>query len=485
MVASVDGGAQGGSEECGKRCLVAMDTDKRNLYLLAAITFIGAILRGYNLGFRSLWLDEAATEALSKVSLVQIWQNMTAGEFNPPLFYVLEHYMMVFGNSEIILRILPAIFGALAIPVFYYVGKEFKDENTGFILATMCAFSPFLIWYSQEARAYSLLLLLIALATYIFIRCLKENYKEDWILFAAVGAVSVWVHFYALIAMGSFFVYAIWHLVNTKTKKGIVKNSMGFIDAVIIWFFLCLPIFSQMGTLWAKRTASAPTYGIQGVGLVYQTLIQLSWFSELVALVILVLFAIGIFTLKKHGVFLPMVLALVFTFSLVASFMFPMLPRYLIFLSVFLYLGVAISYQYISKITKQDPEKVAVCLALLFVLASIPFFIPYYTTDTQEDWRVITSDLTQITSPGDIVVIVPRYIEYPVKYYYSAEKDETILEGVMNVGELENITVKTTWYVITPDIFAADPSGGSLNWLRQNAITVKTYNGNVAILKRI
>jgi len=463
-----------------------MNVDKRSLYLLLSITIAGLLLRFYNLGFRSLWLDEAATEALSKVSVVQIWQNMVAGEFNPPLFNILEHYMMLaFGNSEVVLRFLPAVFGVLAIPVFYYIGKEFCDENAGLVLATMCAFSPFLVWYSQEARAYTLLLLLIALATYMFIRCLKDNFKEDWILFAAVGAAAVWVHFYALIVMGSLFVYAVWHLAHTKSKKGIVKNAIPFIDSVAIWFLLCLPIFSQMGQLYAKRTASAPTYGIQGVAIVYQTLLQLSWFSELTLLVIIALFIIGVVSLKKHGIFLPLVLAIVFTFSLFASFLFPMLPRYLIFLSIFLYLGVALSYKYISKLSGVDKTKVAAVIAIFFVLSSIPFLLPYYTTDTQEDWRVITSDLAQLTSPGDIVVIVPRYIEYPVDYYYSSEKDGTILEGIMNRSELENIQVHTTWYIVTPDIFAADPSGKSLEWLKKNTITVKTYIGNVEIRKRI
>jgi len=460
-----------------------MNVDKRSLYLLLSVTVLGLILRLYNLGFNSLWLDESATNVLSKVSIVQIWQNTAAGEFNPPLFYILEHFMLVFGNSEIVLRILPAIFGTLAIPVFYYIGKEFKDENTGFIMSVMCAVSPFLIWYSQEARAYSLLLLLIALATYVFIRALEDNLKEDWILFAFFGAVAVWTHFYAFVAMGAFFVYAIYYLGTAKSEKGVIRNAIPFMKSVAIWFFLCLPIFSMMGTLFAKRTASSPTYGIIGIPLAIQTLLQLSWFSEIVLLTILILFTIGIFTLKNHKLFLPSILLLVLLFSINVSVLFPMLPRYLIFLSIFLYLGVAVSYQYVAKFFKCNSENITLLIAVFFILMSIPTLLPYYTQESREDWRVITSDLSELTSTGDTIVIVPKYIEYPVEYYYSAEKDGTTLAGTMTVEELENISAE--WYIVTPDISAADPSGKSLEWLKKNTITVKTYMGNVEILKRI
>src|SRR5512133_3534493 len=59
----------------------------RYLQLLISLTLFGAILRFYNLGYNSLWLDEASTLNFAIKSLPDIWQATTAGEFNPPLFY--------------------------------------------------------------------------------------------------------------------------------------------------------------------------------------------------------------------------------------------------------------------------------------------------------------------------------------------------------------------------------------------------------------
>jgi len=131
-------------------------TKSRYIQALIVLTVAGIFLRFYNLGYNSLWLDEATTYNISLQSFTGIWQTITTGsEFNPPLFYWVEHIMLIFGNSEIILRFVPAVLGVLSIPVFYLVGKEFLDRNTGIIAAAACTVSPFLIYYSQEARAYS------------------------------------------------------------------------------------------------------------------------------------------------------------------------------------------------------------------------------------------------------------------------------------------------------------------------------------------
>ena len=64
----------------------------KNKYLLFGLLItIGALLRLYNLGFNSLWLDEATTYTISSQSFFGIWQSMVNGEFNPPLFYWIEH----------------------------------------------------------------------------------------------------------------------------------------------------------------------------------------------------------------------------------------------------------------------------------------------------------------------------------------------------------------------------------------------------------
>ena len=66
----------------------------RYAQMLIALTVIGFILRFYNLGFNSLWLDEASTLGFAERSLSGIWDATASGEFNPPLFYYMEHFII-------------------------------------------------------------------------------------------------------------------------------------------------------------------------------------------------------------------------------------------------------------------------------------------------------------------------------------------------------------------------------------------------------
>ncbi|MFY9195685.1 MAG: glycosyltransferase family 39 protein, partial [Methanoculleus sp.] len=105
----------------------------RYLQILIGRAVIGRLLRFYNLGWNSLWLDEASTLGFARQSFLGIWESTAGGEFNPPLFYWLEHGMLLFGESEFVLRFLPALLGALTIPVVYLIGEEFRDRNVGII----------------------------------------------------------------------------------------------------------------------------------------------------------------------------------------------------------------------------------------------------------------------------------------------------------------------------------------------------------------
>ena len=156
----------------------------RYTQLLVSLTIIGLFLRFYNLGFNSLWLDEATTHHFAKLSFIEIWELTAGGEYNPPLFHWVEHFMLFFGNSEVILRFIPALLGILTIPLFYFIGREFLDSNTGILAAAILTFSPFHIFYSQDARAYSMMLFFISLALLFYLLATRLNDKKFWILFS-------------------------------------------------------------------------------------------------------------------------------------------------------------------------------------------------------------------------------------------------------------------------------------------------------------
>lgn len=452
----------------------------RYLQLLLSLSLIGAILRFYNLGYNSLWLDEASTLSFAVKSIPDIWQATTAGEFNPPLFYWTEHIMLLFGNSEAVLRFVPALLGVLTIPLIYLVGKEFMDRNTGIIAAAAFAVSPFLLFYSQEARAYSMMLFFVTFSMVFYFRALKNNDVRDWALFGILSALAFWSHFYALVIIGALVLYALFELypkikTNLNTGRPLVAGG-------VLFGVICLPLILVTIQLFTKRTASAPTFGIQGLELIRATFAQISG-SEVAMYLLLLLFIAGIvqaFLLDKNkGIFLVSLTVLTFIISYFLSYKIPMQPRYLIFLSIVFFIAIALSNKLLFAL--MNSQGIVYGFIALMVVINIPMLVDYYSGYTKEDWRGFAGGLQQLTRQGDFVVVVPGYVSQPLDYYYSNTSDQTIELSAYTAADLKAINAQknnnTLFFVVTGDISAANPEGDAAAWLEQNTKSLGQNTG--------
>ena len=100
---------------------------------LLAIVLIGLFLRVYQLGTQSIWYDEAFSISLSKMSLSQMVQ-ATAADVHPPFYYLILHYLVaLFGTSAVAVRLLSVLFGVLAIPMIYVVGRQLFNKEAGLV----------------------------------------------------------------------------------------------------------------------------------------------------------------------------------------------------------------------------------------------------------------------------------------------------------------------------------------------------------------
>ncbi len=102
----------------------------------------------------------------SDANAIQVIQNLLTQSNHPPLYFVLAHWwMQLYGGSGLVslwvARSLSAIFGALSIPAIYLLGAfAFRSRLVGQIAAAMMAVSPYGIFLAQEARHYTLAILL-------------------------------------------------------------------------------------------------------------------------------------------------------------------------------------------------------------------------------------------------------------------------------------------------------------------------------------
>jgi uncharacterized membrane protein len=432
----------------------------------------GIIFRFYNLGYNSLWLDEAVTYDTSIKSIGEIWTTISSGDFNPPLFYWIEHFMLFFGNSEFILRFIPAVLGVLSIPLFYLIGKELLDRNAGILAAAFLAFSSFHIYYSQEARAYSPMLFFASLSILYFLKAIKENDTKNWIFFGLFSAISFWLHFYVVVLTVSLIIYTL--IVQFSRYRENLTAIKPVTTGTITFLVLCFPLIILAFQRFASRTGSAPTFGVQGYGIIVETFRQMSTLGDIGFFFLIILFIIGTihFSLieKKKGLLIITILMVSFLISYVLSFKMPMMPRHLIFLLIIFSIGIALSYRVFFLILGH-PTTIYILMAVL-ILINIPVLANYYSGYSKEDWRGFSEKLQNITQNGDKIVLVPSYMTIPFNYYYSNITDNTIETGATTVQDLNNISsqreTERIFFIATNDIMAVNPKGDEITWLKEN-----------------
>src|SRR5215212_1490594 len=130
-------------------------------WALVAIVAGAAALRFSTLGVQSFWHDEAVTvDRVLHPGLGATLKEIPSSEATPPLYYVLAWiWTKVFGHSEAGIRSLSALLGTATVPVAYAIGARVASRRAGLLAAMAVAVSPLMVWYSQEARAYALLVL--------------------------------------------------------------------------------------------------------------------------------------------------------------------------------------------------------------------------------------------------------------------------------------------------------------------------------------
>ncbi len=177
-----------------------MNRQPTNLVLLA-ILGLAAALRLSGLEVQSLWNDELSSWFRSHYdSLADVIQLGVEPDVHPPGFQVLLYFVeRTLGTSEWALRLPSALFGILTVAVMYFLGRRLYSESEGLVAAALTAVLWCPLYYSQEARPYSLLLLLSASSTYFWIGMLAE---------ARRGEAPVWQNLAPYVVCASLALYA-------------------------------------------------------------------------------------------------------------------------------------------------------------------------------------------------------------------------------------------------------------------------------------
>jgi mannosyltransferase len=210
-------------------------------------------LRFTRIGHQGFWFDEGNTAQLVHFSPGQMLGLIPQSESTPPLYYCVAWvWARVFGYGEAGLRSLSALAGVVTVPVAYGAASKLVSRRVGLITAALTACNPFLIWYSQEARSYSLLVLLTAAALLAFAYARATSTPRILLAWVIASGLALATHYYALLAIGP---QAVW-LLAVHWRKRPVQVAIGVVG---VCGLALIPLaISQNGTGHASWIAPIP-----------------------------------------------------------------------------------------------------------------------------------------------------------------------------------------------------------------------------------
>ena len=176
------------------------------LVALIILLSIAASLRFFDISSESLWNDELASWVMSDHdSLDSVVKIGVKPDVHPPGYYVLLYYVINhLGDSEWALRFPSAVAGIISVLVIYLIGARLYTYKEGLTAAAILTVSWQAIFYSQEARTNSLLLLSTSVAFYFWFELIKRLEKDGKLSLGPVlgyltfSIASCYLHYFGL-----------------------------------------------------------------------------------------------------------------------------------------------------------------------------------------------------------------------------------------------------------------------------------------------
>jgi len=165
--------------------------------LLSVLTALSLLLRTrqLNAGF---WIDEGLSVGIAHHHLTAI-PGLLHQDGSPPAYYLLLGlWIRVFGDGERATHTLSLLFAIGCIPLAFAVGRSLFGRLTGLVCAALAALDPFLTYYAQETRMYSLEAFLSLVVTLAYVNGVLRGRRAWVVVFVLSLDAMLYVHNWAL-----------------------------------------------------------------------------------------------------------------------------------------------------------------------------------------------------------------------------------------------------------------------------------------------
>lgn len=436
------------------------------------VLFFALVLRLINLN-QSIWLDEAINIVNAKnLDFLSFISKYPLGDFHPPgYFALLWAWIRLFGTSEIAVRVPSVILGVGSVWLTYLLGKDLFNKKVALLSAVFLSVGPLHVYYSQEARMYSLAVFSAVLSFYFLTKLVKENKK-----YAVAYMLSLVLVFYSdyliFLIIPSQLIYIIFF--EKKFIKLIISANIFALFSLLPW----LTVFPNQ--LKTGQNAASDLKGwvevvgganLKEVGLVFiKTIIgRVSFFNKYIYGFVTLLSSIfyGLilyFSLKKLDKSTKLLLLWLFVpliFAFIISFFIPVLTyfRMIFILPAF--------YILLAKGIDTLPQKYIKVTTFILVIISLTSLLAYYINPSfqREDWRVAVKKVEQLVGYDGVVIFENNNLPAPYIYYNKGTKNaiaglkKVPVNNINEVVDLEAHTLnKRNVYVFEYLVEINDPN---------------------------
>lgn len=202
--------------------------------LLGLITLVGTVLRLIQFG-QSVTGDEVSTYWVVSNNNLADTVRVVSGdaEITPPLNFILSWFAVQLGSAPELVRLPAMIAGIAAIPLTYLLGVKTVGRRAGIVASAVMALSPFMVYFSGNGRAYTVLVLLLIGSTLTMLKAAETGSARWWVAYGLLSCGVMYSHYTGMFVLAAQLAWLL--VVHRDTWKPALITNFGAAILFLPW----------------------------------------------------------------------------------------------------------------------------------------------------------------------------------------------------------------------------------------------------------
>ena len=448
--------------------------------LLTGLVGFAALIRFVGIGSQALWLDEGFTWKAVSGSFADVLRSVRATESTPPVYYWLEWLVVqVVGTSEASLRFLSGVAGTLTVVAVWFAARRLVNSFAGLAAGAFVACSPFMWWYSQEARAYALAGLLCAVCVAGFAARLHGGGWSELAVWSGASALAIGTQYSAVAVVFATFVVLV--VVDRTRIRQTLLAACGPLAAGVLLLPLALAQDVEGRTSWIQTFRLVERIELILSGFWANTLFSTEGPALIgaavgMAIVIVTFVALGFNALIQHRRSVA-VMGAVLALASVALLVILTAGGDRIMLRYWIVIWplAAVAAGAVIGALPSRVLRIAVVAGPSVVMLTVIAITATNPNHQKVNWRDLAEALRVSPPRGRVIVLQGYTSDLPLAYY---------LRGITTVGPIESSNPSEVAVVsMAPSSFAFKTSPPAITWLGNYPSASTARTGQFTISK--